>query len=74
MQPHKAIEIPNFLVESQLLGTKELSRLFNFTPVHIRRLVASGKLPKPKIIGGRKLAWKASDIKALLDSSASEAR
>jgi predicted DNA-binding transcriptional regulator AlpA len=68
MRPHREIEIPDYLLGAQLIGTSQLAKILNFTPVHIRRLVNSGKLPDPIVIGGRKLAWRASDIKALLDA------
>jgi predicted DNA-binding transcriptional regulator AlpA len=64
----RQIEIPDCLAGSQLLGTAELGKLLNYTPVHIRRLVNSGKLPSPVVIGGRKLAWRTSTIQALLNS------
>ncbi len=60
-------ELPDCLSGLQLLGTAQLGKLLNYTPVHIRRLVASGKLPAPMKIGGKKLAWRASDIKEFID-------
>ena len=57
------------LFQRQIIGTRELARLLNFSPVHIRRLAAAGKLPPPRAIGGRKLGWKTSDIRTLLDGS-----
>jgi predicted DNA-binding transcriptional regulator AlpA len=67
MRAHQNIEIPDYLSDVQLVGTAQLGKLMNYTPVHIRRLVNQGKLPAPMVIGGRKLAWRVSDVKALLD-------
>jgi excisionase family DNA binding protein len=58
---------------SPLISTKELARLLNFSQMHVRRLAAAGKLPPPRAIGGRKLGWKTSDIRALLEGNAPKA-
>jgi predicted DNA-binding transcriptional regulator AlpA len=72
MRAAQKIEIPDYLSGAQLVGTAQLGNLLNYTPVHIRRLVNQGKLPSPMVIGGRKLAWRVSDIKAFLDGQVAD--
>jgi predicted DNA-binding transcriptional regulator AlpA len=50
----------------RLLSSRQTAALLNCSTVHLRRLAQSGKIPKPLRIGGRKLAWRASEIKTLL--------
>ena len=70
MDTQRHIESVDWLLQKRLIGTRELALFLNFSPVHIRRLAAAGKLPPPRAIGGRKLGWKASEIYALLDGIA----
>lgn len=52
---------------NRLIGTDELAKILNYSPVHIRRMTREKKLPSPVRIGSRKLGWRLTDIAALLD-------
>lgn len=52
----------------QLIDTAQTARLLSISPRHLKRLARAGKIPAPLRIGGRKLAWRASDIEALVTS------
>ena len=67
-QKTKYVELPDQMTDWQLLGSDQVAKITNFTPVHIRRLVHSGKFPAPRLIGDRKLAWRASEIKVFIDN------
>ena len=60
----KADSIRN--AECRIIGTDELGKIINYSPVHIRRLARQKKLPAPVRIGGRKLGWRLTDIAALI--------
>jgi excisionase family DNA binding protein len=50
-----------------LLSTKQLAETLGVSQRHIQRLLASGKLPKPKRIG-RCVRWDAEEVKRRLDN------
>ena len=56
------------IADFQMLGSAQVAKIINFSPVHLRRLVRSGRFPAPRLIGGRKLAWPISEIKAFIDN------
>lgn len=43
-----------------VLGTAEMAEILNTSPLHIRRMARSGRIPAPIKIGTRKLGWRAS--------------
>lgn len=48
--------IPEDLTSHCLLNSAQTAYLLGFSSVHLRRLVKSGRVPKPLRIGERKLA------------------
>lgn len=48
-------------VEAELLNTREVSKLLSISPASVRRLDASGSMPKP-IRLGKSLRWRRSEL------------
>jgi predicted DNA-binding transcriptional regulator AlpA len=47
------------------VGKRELAALRGVSPRTIERLVAQGKIPKPELIGLRKVGWRLSVVNSL---------
>jgi len=47
-------------------GLKDLG--IPFTRVHLNRLISAGNFPAPVALSAQRIAWKASDIEAWIDS------
>lgn len=50
-----------------LLDTAVMAVVLGFSENHVRRLAREGKIDPPIKLGGRKLGWRASTAKKLLD-------
>ena len=60
--------LPGYLDQHRLLNVNQVADVLGFSVPHLRRLYRGGKIPKPTIIGGRKVAWPASTILDLIAS------
>ena len=64
----QTVSLPAYLDRHRLLNVNQVADVLGFSVAHIRRLYRTGKLPKPTVIGGRKVGWPASTILDLVAS------
>jgi predicted DNA-binding transcriptional regulator AlpA len=55
----------------KIVGAAEAAAFCNFSVNHFRLLCRSGRVPKPFLLGARKLGWRAGDLLDWLDAKAS---
>lgn len=60
--------LPDDLAQHRLLNSAQTANILGFSAVHLRRLVKAGKVPQPVRVGERKLAWRAGEIAAFVES------
>jgi prophage regulatory protein len=57
----------------KLLRLPDVQELYPMSRAHIYAEIARGRFPKPVPIGVRAVAWRASDIEALIESKGKQA-
>jgi predicted DNA-binding transcriptional regulator AlpA len=50
------------LIRHRIIGAAEAAALCGFSTAHFRKLYQDGRVPKPFLIGERKLAWRTGDL------------
>jgi predicted DNA-binding transcriptional regulator AlpA len=61
--------LPPALADDRIVGTADAAAYLNFSVSHFRALYRNGTVPAPIKLGGRKLGWKLSTLKACVDQS-----
>ena len=62
--------LPEYLDRHRMLDAKQAAELLGFSVAHFRRLYRTGKVPAPRMIGGRKFGWPAGVIVDLTKADA----
>ncbi len=62
-------KLPPALAEDRIVGTAEAAAYCNFSVSHFRTLYRSGRVPPPIKLSDRKLGWRISTLKALVDGN-----
>jgi predicted DNA-binding transcriptional regulator AlpA len=74
MQSCKGLtSLPPELARSRVLNSHEAAALVNMSLPHWRRLYRMGKVPKPMLVGARKLGWRTGDLVDWLAARAEKA-
>jgi prophage regulatory protein len=63
-----AQKLPTDLEQDRVIGTAQAAAYLGYSTSHFRALVAQGRMPKPIRLSSRKLGWRVSTLRALIDS------